>query len=158
MSVSQDDSLTFDRLTSEQRAVAWAVVRSVATALWVGVTAMGFVWILVAASRTTVALWSLPALIGAIGLALVMEVKSPGSGETARRSRPFLTSAWPRFHYRNQMRTFDSGVPMDASGASTRALPSRPRAYRLLCAFRRLRQARSAAIAPAIPGAPSPCP
>lgn len=76
MSMSQDDILTFDRLTSEQRAVAWAVVRSIATALWVAVTVMAFVWILVAANRTTVALWLLPTLIGAVGLALVMEIKS----------------------------------------------------------------------------------
>jgi hypothetical protein len=75
MPVSQQ-ILTFDRLTSGQRAVAWAVVRSLATALWAGVTAMGFVWILVAANRTTVALWSLPMVVGAIGVALVMEVKS----------------------------------------------------------------------------------
>jgi hypothetical protein len=73
--VSQHEILTFDRLTSEQRAVAWAVVRSVATALWAGVTVMGFAWVVVAASRTTVALWSLPTLVGAVGLALVLEVK-----------------------------------------------------------------------------------
>jgi hypothetical protein len=76
MSVTEHDILTFDRLTSEQRAVAWAVVRSVATALWVGVTVMGFVWIVVAANRSTVALWSLPILAGAVALALVMELKS----------------------------------------------------------------------------------
>jgi hypothetical protein len=76
MSASQDDIMTFDRLTNEQRAVAWAVVRSTATALWVGVTVMGFVWVLVAAGRTTAPLWSLPPLAGAVGLAVVMEVKS----------------------------------------------------------------------------------
>jgi hypothetical protein len=36
---------------------------------------MGFAWVVVAASRTTVALWSLPTLVGAVGLALVLEVK-----------------------------------------------------------------------------------
>lgn len=76
MSANQDDILTFDRLSSEQRAVAWAVVRSTATALWSGVLVMAFVWVLVAASRTTVALWSLPPLAGAVVLAVVMEVKS----------------------------------------------------------------------------------
>ncbi len=76
MAANQDDILTYDRLTSEQRAVAWAVVRSVATAVWVGLTLMGAVWAFVAADEGGIAPWSLPPLIGAIGLALAMETKS----------------------------------------------------------------------------------
>ena len=76
MAADQDGFLTYDRLSIEHRAVAWAVVRSLATALWVGLTLMCFVWVFAAANPGGVSLWSLPPLAGAIGLAVAMEVKS----------------------------------------------------------------------------------
>lgn len=71
-----DAILTFDRLSDDQRAVAWVVVRCLATALWVAVTASTVVWILIAAQSGTIGTWSLPLLIGILSLALALEVKS----------------------------------------------------------------------------------
>ena len=76
MATKTDAMLTFDQLSDGQRAVAWAVIRCLATALWVAVTATTLVWILVAGRTGTIGTWSLPPLIGVFCLALALEVKS----------------------------------------------------------------------------------
>lgn len=75
--MAADDLLTFKQLSEEQRGIAWAVVRSLATSLWVGVVAMSTAWVFLAAyDDAGFSLWSLVPLVGVAGLAVGMEVKS----------------------------------------------------------------------------------
>lgn len=76
MAANQDDLLTYERLTPEQRATAWAVVRSIATALWVCLTVMVLVAFYLAAEHPDVAWTAVVPLAGALALVLAMEVKS----------------------------------------------------------------------------------
>lgn len=76
MSTQRDAIRTFDQLSDDQRSIAWAVVRSVATALWVGLVLMGLAWILGAANEGQVTFGSLAPLAGVAGLTVAMEVKS----------------------------------------------------------------------------------
>jgi len=72
-----DDVLTYQRLTDEQRGIAWAVVRSIATALWVAAVPMVLVWAVIAAKyQQRVSLWWLIPLVGTVGMAWSMELKS----------------------------------------------------------------------------------
>ncbi|MGH3331713.1 MAG: hypothetical protein ACRDPJ_10485 [Nocardioidaceae bacterium] len=76
MSTQRDAIRTFDELSDDQRSIAWAVVRSIATALWVGLVLMGLAWILGAANEGQVTFGSLAPLAGVAGLTVTMEVKS----------------------------------------------------------------------------------
>lgn len=78
MAAFDPEDFTYQRLSRAERAIAWAVVRSIATALWVSVAIMGALWVLIAAIKGRVDLWWLLPLVGAAGLAGAMEVKSRG--------------------------------------------------------------------------------
>lgn len=73
----KDDALHFERLSNEQRGIAWAVVRSITTSVWVTLLAMSAAWVVIAASdNQRVSLWSLLPHVGVAGLAVAMEIKS----------------------------------------------------------------------------------
>lgn len=76
MAATDRDLITFARLTDGQRVVAWAVVRCLTTALWVGVTVLVVGWLVVVGLTDAVAVWSVPPLLATVGLAAALEIKS----------------------------------------------------------------------------------
>lgn len=76
MAANDENLLTYDRLTAEQRATAWAVVRGIATALWVGLTAVVVAAFYLVVNRPDLAPVSVLPLAGTLGLALAMEIQS----------------------------------------------------------------------------------
>jgi len=75
---AHNDVVTFARLSDEQRGIAWAVVRSIATSLWVALAAMATVWLALVASDEghPLPLWSLVPIAGLAGMTAGMEAKS----------------------------------------------------------------------------------
>jgi hypothetical protein len=76
MSADQEHVMDFPDLTAEQRAVAWAVVRSIATALWVAATVTVVISAIVFGREGEVSAPFLVSLAGLLSLAVAMEVKS----------------------------------------------------------------------------------
>jgi len=76
MTADQERLMDFEDLTAEQRAVAWAVVRSIATALWVAATVTVVTSVMVFGRQGEVSAPFLVPLAGLLALAVAMEVKS----------------------------------------------------------------------------------
>lgn len=76
MAATDRDVVAFARLTDGQRVVAWAVVRCLATALWVGVTVLVISWLVVVGVTDAVVVWTVPPLLATVALAVALEIKS----------------------------------------------------------------------------------
>lgn len=76
MAETPDEIRTFAGLANDQRATAWAVVRSLATALWGALALMVVVAVFVVSRDPGLALPAAVPLAGVVGLAVGLEVKS----------------------------------------------------------------------------------
>jgi hypothetical protein len=85
MESESDQAPTWDRLDDGQRAVAWAVIRSVATACWIGLTVGVVSWVLLMSQEVWFPRWLLFPTAGFLGLTLTLEVKSRDLEKPARR-------------------------------------------------------------------------
>jgi hypothetical protein len=77
MATSDEQMLSFDKLGADQRQVAWAVVRSLATAAWVMVVAVVPAATFVVAHQAKPYWLALP-LAGALALAAGLELQARG--------------------------------------------------------------------------------